>query len=140
MNRPIILGLFSVLISMQVLADIPYKMRDGIEEVDYEKLNPIPGFKLPDSGQFRDATFVTGEDEDYSRYPMSFDISEDGEVVIDNNTGLMWERNLNWRWGKIVPPKGKWRPQDVFAYKDMRAYSIVRVSRSAAMMTGVWRI
>jgi hypothetical protein len=30
----------------------------------------------------------------------------------------MWERNLNWRWGKIVPPKGKWRPQDVFAYKD----------------------
>ena len=110
--------LFYVFASKPVVADIPYQMRDGIEEVDYEKLNPISGFKLPDSGQFRDATFVHGEDEDYSRHPMSFAISEDGEVVIDNNTGLMWERNLNWRWGKIVPPKGKWRPQDVFTYKD----------------------
>ena len=82
MNRFNILGvltaLFSAFASMPVVADIPYQMRDGIEEVDYEKLNPIPGFKLPDSGQFRDATFVHGEDEDYSRHPMSFTISEDG--------------------------------------------------------------
>ena len=118
MNRFNILCLLSVLLSMPVFADIPYKLRDGIEEVDYEKLNPIPGFKLPDSGQFRDATYVHGEDEDYSRHPMSFDISEDEEIVIDNNTGLMWERNINWRSGKTVPPKGEWRPQDVFAYKD----------------------
>ena len=110
--------LLVALLSMPTFADIPYKMRDGIEEVDYEKLNSIPGFNLPDSGQFRDATYVHGEDEDYSRYPMSFDISEDGEIVIDKNTRLMWERNINWRWGKIVPPKGKWRPQDVFVYKD----------------------
>jgi hypothetical protein len=99
-------------------AEIPYVSRDGIEEVDYEKLNPIEGFRLPDSGQFRDATHVPGEDADYTRHPMSFSHSEDGVVVIDNNTGLMWERNLNWRWDKTVPPKGKWRPQDVFAYKD----------------------
>ena len=99
-------------------AEIPYKMRDGIEEVDYEKLNPVAGFKLPDSGQFRETTFVHGEDRDYTRNPMSFGVSDDGKIVIDNNTGLMWERHLNWRWEKTVPPVGDWRPQDVFAYKD----------------------
>ena len=66
MNRFNILCLLPVMFcafaSMPVVADIPYQMRDGIEEVDYEKLNPIPGFKLPDSGQFRDATFVHGEE------------------------------------------------------------------------------
>jgi hypothetical protein len=118
MMRPVLYILLGCLIVAPVLADIPYVMRDGIEEVDYEKLNPIPDFKLPDSGQFRETTFVHGEDADYSRHPMSFTHSEDGLVVIDSNTGLMWERHINWRWGKIVPPKGEWRPQDVFAYKD----------------------
>jgi hypothetical protein len=99
-------------------ADVPYKMRDGIEEVDYEKLNPVEGFKLPDSGQFRETTFVHGEDRDYSRNPMSFSVSDDELIVIDNNTGLMWERHLNWRWEKTVAPVGDWRPQDVFSYKD----------------------
>ena len=79
-------------------AEIPYKMRDGIEEVDYEKLNSIAGFRLPDSGQFRETTFVFGEDRDYTRNPMNFTISDDDQIVIDNNTGLMWERHLNWRW------------------------------------------
>ncbi len=99
-------------------AEIPYKMRDGIEEVDYEKLNSIKEFKLPDSGQFRETTFVFGEDRDYTRNPMSFTVSDDGLIVFDNNTGLMWERHLNWRWEKTTPPIGDWRPQDVFAYKD----------------------
>ncbi len=107
-----------VLASSGANAEIPYKMRDGIEEVDYEKLNAIEGFKLPDSGQFRETTFVFGEDRDYTRNPMNFTVSDDDQVVIDNNTGLMWERYLNWRWGKTTPPVGDWRPQDVFAYKD----------------------
>ncbi len=110
--------LLTVFIVVPLYADIPYKSRAGIEEVDYEKLNPLPGFRLPDSGQFRDATVVHGEDADYSRYPMSFSFNDDGQVTIDNNPGLMWERNINWRWGKTVSPKGKWRPQDVFGYKD----------------------
>ena len=108
----------TALVSVGAIAEVPYMTRDGIEEVDYEKLKPIEGFKLPDSGQFREATPVFGEDRDYSRNPMSFTISEDGKTVIDNNTGLMWERQLNWRWEKTVPPKGDWRPQDVFSYKD----------------------
>jgi hypothetical protein len=99
-------------------ADIPYKIRAGLEEVDYEKLKPIEPFKLPDSGQFRETTFVFGEDRDYTRNPMSFSISEDDQMTIDNNTGLMWERHLNWRWEKTTAPQGEWRPQDVFAYKD----------------------
>lgn len=99
-------------------AEIPYKMRDGLEEVDYAELNPISGFKLPDSGQFRETTFVFGEDRDYSRNPISYSLSDDGEIVIDNNTGLMWERHLNWQWEKTIAPIGDWRPQDVFAYKD----------------------
>jgi hypothetical protein len=99
-------------------AEIPYVTRAGIEEVDYAKLKPIEGFKLPDSGQFRDSTPVFGQDRDHPRNPMSFRVSEDDLVVIDENTGLMWERYLNWRWGETVPPKGKWRPQDVFTYKD----------------------
>ena len=86
MMRPVLYILLGCLIVAPVLADIPYVMRDGIEEVDYEKLNPIPDFKLPDSGQFRETTFVHGEDADYSRHPMSFTHSEDGLVVIDNNT------------------------------------------------------
>jgi hypothetical protein len=109
---------FSVLTASTAMAEIPYKMRDGLEEVDYARLNPIEGFKLPDSGQFRETTFVHGEDNDYTRHPMSFTISEDDQIIIDNNTGLMWERHLNWQWEKTTPPKGDWRPQDVFAYKD----------------------
>jgi hypothetical protein len=111
--------ILSILIfSSLVAAEIPYSDRDGIEEVDYAKLSVLPDFKLPDSGQFRDATFVHGEDADYSRNPMSYSHSEDGMLVTDNNTGLMWERYLNWRWGKTTPPQGKWRAQDAFAYKD----------------------
>ena len=99
-------------------AEIPYTTRAGLEEVDYAALNPIHGFKLPDSGQFRETTFVHGEDADYTRHPISFTVSEDGEVVIDDNTGLMWERSLNWQWEKTTPPKGESRPQDVFYYVD----------------------
>ena len=46
-------------------AEIPYTTRAGLEEVDYAALNPIPGFRLPDSGQVREKTFVHGEDADY---------------------------------------------------------------------------
>jgi hypothetical protein len=109
---------FGLLVSAHSQAEIPYTMRAGLEEVDYAALNPIPNFKLPDSGQFRETTFVHGEDADYKRHPMSFTVLEDGEVVIDNNTGLMWERHLNWQWEETTPPKGEWRPQDVFYYVD----------------------
>ena len=105
-------------LTMTASAEIPYKMRAGIEEVDYEKLNSISTFKLPDSGQFRETTWVHGEDRDYERHPMSFTISDDGQLATDNNTGLMWERHLNWKTEKTVAPKGPWRPQDVFPYKD----------------------
>lgn len=101
-----------------VSAQIPYVTKNGIEEVDYGKLRSIEGFKLPDSGQFRDATSVHGEDADYTRTPPSFSIVGDGNIILDNNTKLMWERHLNWQWEKTVPPKGAWRPQDVFPYKD----------------------
>ena len=106
MTRLVLYVLLACMVFTPVLAEIPYVMRDGIEEVDYEKLTPIPGFKLPDSGQFRETTFVHGEDADYTRHPMSFTHSEDGLVVIDNNTGLMWERHINWRWGKTVQEDG----------------------------------
>jgi len=116
-------GLFSIalLLSTSVQADIPYISRDGIEDVDYSKLNPIENFKLPDSGQFRETTWEHGEDNDYSRNPPSFTISEDGQTLIDNNTGLNWERYLNWKYGKVVKQKGAWRPQDVFGYEDGEA-------------------
>jgi hypothetical protein len=99
-------------------AGVPYVTRNGIEEVDYEKLNGIERFTLPDSGQFRDATSVHGEDADYTRNPPSFTIIGDGKIVQDSNTKLMWERHLNWQWEKVVAPNGAWRPQDVFPYKD----------------------
>ncbi len=113
-----IAGLMALVTSYQSLAEIPYVIRAGLEEVDYASLNSIPDFKLPDSGQFRETTWVHGEDADYTRHPMSFTISDDDKIIIDNNTGLMWERHLNWRTAKTTPPKGDWRPQDVFFYVD----------------------
>jgi hypothetical protein len=118
MRVSLILLLATLFVTQAVLAEVPYKLRAGLEEVDYARLNPIKGFKLPDSGQFRETTWVRGEDRDYERNPMSFSISEDGTIIIDNNTGMMWERHLNWKWEKTTPPKGDWRPQDVFSYKD----------------------
>ncbi|MEH6651121.1 MAG: DUF1566 domain-containing protein [Motiliproteus sp.] len=112
------LSCISIFASLTVHAQIPYVTRNGIEEVDYRKLNILNNFKLPDSGQFRETTWVTGEDNDYTRHPMSFSISDDGKLTIDNNTGLMWERHINWRYGKVVPAKGEFRPQDVFTYGD----------------------
>jgi hypothetical protein len=118
MRVSLILLLATLFVTQAVLAEVPYKLRAGLEEVDYARLNPIKGFKLPDSGQFRETTWVRGEDRDYERNPMSFSISEDGTIILDNNTGMMWERHLNWKWEKTTPPKGDWRPQDVFSYKD----------------------
>jgi hypothetical protein len=111
-------GLMALAAGNHALAEIPYVNRAGLEEVDYAALNPISGFRLPDSGQFRETTWVHGEDADYTRHPMDFTISNDDEIVIDNNTGLMWERHLNWQWEKTTPPKGESRPQDVFYYVD----------------------
>ena len=50
MRRHCTLLLALALASAGANAEIPYKMRDGLEEVDYEKLNSIKEFKLPDSG------------------------------------------------------------------------------------------
>lgn len=118
MRISLVLFLATLFMTQAALAEMPYKLRAGLEEVDYARLNPIEGFRLPDSGQFRETTWVRGEDRDYERNPMSFSISEDGAIIIDNNTGMMWERHLNWQWEKTTPPKGDWRPQDVFSYKD----------------------
>jgi hypothetical protein len=101
------------------LAEIPYVVKNGIEEVDYDKLNPIKDFKLPDSGQFRDSTWVHGEDADHNRNPMSFTLMHNDQIVYDNHTKLMWERNLNFRSKKLVPPKGERMPQDVFYPKEL---------------------
>ena len=90
-----------------VSADIPYVVVNGFEQVDYDKLNPIEGFKLPDSGQFRDSTWVHGEDADHPRNPISYTLIHDGQIVYDNNTKLMWEHNLNFRSKKLEPPKGE---------------------------------
>ncbi len=65
--------------SSPAFAEIPYVMHGGIEQVDYDKLNPIEGFVLPDSGQFRESTWVKGEDRDHPRNPMSFSIIGDGK-------------------------------------------------------------
>jgi hypothetical protein len=118
MRISLVLCLSTLFMIQAVFAEVPYKLRAGLEEVDYARLNPIKGFRLPDSGQFRETTWVRGEDRDYERNPMSFSISEDGAIIIDNNTGMMWERRLKWKWDKTTPPKGDWRPQDVFSYKD----------------------
>ena len=101
------------------LAEIPYVVKNGFEEVDYDKLTPIKGFKLPDSGQFRDSTWVHGEDADYSRNPMSFKLMHNDKIVYDTNTKLMWERNLNFRSKKLMPPKGERMAQDVFYPKEL---------------------
>lgn len=95
-------------------AEIPYVVTHGYEQVDYAKLNQIEDFRLPDSGQFRESTWVFGEDRDHPRNPMSFTILEDGQVILDNNTRLMWEQDLNFRSKKLVPAKGEPMPQDVF--------------------------
>ena len=105
--------------SSPAFAEIPYVMRGGIEQVDYDKLNPIEGFVLPDSGQFRESTWVMGEDRDHPRNPMSFSIIGDGKIVLDNNTKLMWEREHSFLSGEPVPPKGDWLPQDVFYPKGI---------------------
>jgi len=102
-----------------VLAEIPYVVKNGFEEVDYDKLTPIKGFKLPDSGQFRDSTWVHGEDADHSRNPMSFTLMHNDQIIYDTNTNLMWERNLNFRSTKLVPPKGERMAQDVFYPKEL---------------------
>jgi len=102
-----------------VLAEIPYVVKNGFEEVDYDKLTPIKGFKLPDSGQFRDSTWVHGEDADHSRNPMSFTLMHNDQIIYDTNTKLMWERNLNFRSTKLVPPKGERMAQDVFYPKEL---------------------
>ncbi|MEE9158228.1 MAG: DUF1566 domain-containing protein, partial [Gammaproteobacteria bacterium] len=100
------------------VAEIPYIVKHGFEEVDYDKLNPIEGFKLPDSGQFRDSTWVHGEDADYPRNPPSYTLMHDDKIIYDNNTKLMWERTLNLRVTKVVPPKGEAMPQDIFYPKE----------------------
>ncbi len=100
------------------VAEIPYIVKHGFEEVDYDKLNSIEGFKLPDSGQFRDSTWVHGEDADYPRNPPSYTLMHDDKIIYDNNTKLMWERTLNLRVTKVVPPKGEAMPQDIFYPKE----------------------
>ena len=121
-----------------VAAEIPYVVKNGFEEVDYDKLNPIEGFKLPDSGQFRDSTWVHGEDADYVRNPPSFTLMHDDEITYDNNTKLMWERNLNFRGKQVVPPKGepeaKLTGPLISTYPTSRA-SAVRCARFKSLVT-----
>ena len=120
MRRVVGLWLMMFLIGIpHAFAKIPYVVKNGFEEVDYDKLTPIKGFKLPDSGQFRDSTWVHGEDADYTRNPMSFTLMHNDQIVYDNHTKLMWERNLNFRSTKLVPPKGERMAQDVFYPKEL---------------------
>jgi uncharacterized protein DUF1566 len=109
---------FACSLSGQALAEIPYIMTNGYEQVDYAALNQIENFVLPDSGQFRESTWVFGEDRDHPRNPMSFTLLDDGRIVLDNNTKLMWERELNFRISTWMPPQGEWRPQDPFYPKE----------------------
>lgn len=105
----------------QAAAKIPYIMTNGYEQVDYAALNPIEGFVLPDSGQFRESTWVVGEDRDHPRNPMSFTHLDEGRIVLDNNTKLMWEREINFRITSWKPPQGEWRAQDPFYPKKVGA-------------------
>ncbi|MEP3428021.1 MAG: DUF1566 domain-containing protein [Roseibium sp.] len=109
----------ALMVSSPSLAEVPYKKTWHYEQVDYSALNPIKDFKLPDSGQFRESTWVLGEDRDHPRNPMSFELVADGKIVFDNNTKLMWEQDINFRSKKLVPPKGDWMPQDVFYPKEI---------------------
>jgi len=109
---------FACALSSQALAEIPYIMTNGYEQVDYAAPNPIENFLLPDSGQFRESTWVVGEDRDHPRNPMSFTHLDEGRIVLDNNTKLMWERELNFRITSWVPPKGEWMAQDPFYAKE----------------------
>jgi hypothetical protein len=57
--------------------------------------------KIPDTGQKESFIDIHGEDADYEINPLSFDVADDGLTVIDNVTGLMWQREgteapLNW--------------------------------------------
>jgi hypothetical protein len=112
--RFVIAVTFTCLFAGQSVADVPYIMTKGYEQVDYSALNRIENFVLPDSGQFRESTWVLGEDRDHPRNPMSFTIVGNGHVVLDNNTKLMWERELNFRIKKWMPAQGEWRAQDPF--------------------------
>ena len=76
------LSIISLLFAMSVSAEIPYKLRAGIEEVDYAKLNRIEGFKLPDSGQFRETTWVHGEGQ------VGLDAVASGDAVSAHSEGL----------------------------------------------------
>jgi cytochrome c553 len=52
-------------------------------------LKPIEGFKLPGTGQLQDTTDTFGESSDYPGN--GIDLVAKGDIVIDNNTKLMWE-------------------------------------------------
>lgn len=118
MNR-FTVTVFACVFAGPVAGDIPYIMTNGYEQVDYAALNRIEGFNLPDSGQFRESTWVLGEDRDHPRNPMSFTLLQDGDIVFDNNTNLMWEQDINFMSTKLVPPKGERMPQDVFYPKEL---------------------
>lgn len=117
--KMVIASVFACALASGAAAEIPYIMTNGYEQVDYAKLDGIQGFQLPDSGQFRESTWVFGEDRDHPRNPISLELIHDGTIVFDNNTRLMWEQDINFKSEKIVPPKGEWMPQDVFYPKEI---------------------
>jgi hypothetical protein len=59
-------------------------------------------WKLPDTGQTQDFTYIFGEDSDYNINPPSYTDNGNG-TITDNVTGLMWQKqNERYNWDDAV--------------------------------------
>jgi cytochrome c553 len=81
---------------------------------------PLEGFKLPDTGHVFDSSDVFGEDSDYPRHPLSYTISDSGKVTTDDNTGLMWERDMREDWVDVFEAVRHCDDLELDGYDDWR--------------------